>query len=54
MEQSDNQSTAVEQEISIPEPTEIERIQNRITNFTVGLKPATAEAALASMSILLS
>ena len=54
MEQSDNQPTAFEQEMSIPEPTEIERIQNRITNFTVGLKPATAEAALASMSILLS
>ena len=54
MEQSDNQPTAFEQEVSIPEPTEIERIQNRITNFTVGLKPATAEAALASMSILLS
>ena len=54
MEQSDNQPTAFEQEVSIPEPTEIERIQNRITNFSVGLKPATAEAALASMSILLS
>ena len=53
MEQ-DNQPTAFEQEISIPEPTEIERIQNRIANFAVGLKPATAEAALASMTILLS
>ena len=53
MEQ-DNQPTAFQQEISIPEPTEIERIQNRIANFAVGLKPATAEAALASMTILLS
>ena len=54
MEQSDNQPTAFGQELSTPEPTEIERIQNRIADFTVGLKPATAEAALASMTILLS
>jgi len=54
MEQSDNQPTAFGQEVSTPEPTEIERIQNRIADFTVGLKPATAEAALASMTILLS
>jgi len=54
MEQSDNQPTAFWQEVSTPEPTEIERIQNRIADFTVGLKPATAEAALASMTILLS
>ncbi len=54
MQNHDNQPTAFEQEVSTPEPTEIERIQNRVQNFRVGLTPASAEATLASMTLLLS
>jgi len=54
MQNHDNQPTAFEQEVSTPEPTEIERIQNRVQNFKVGLSPASAEATLASMTLLLS
>ena len=54
MQNHDNQPTAFEQEVSIPEPTEIERIQNRVRDYKVGLSPASAEATLASMTLLLS
>ena len=54
MQNHDNQPTAFEQEVSTPEPTEIERIQNRVRDFKVGLSPASAEATLASMTLLLS
>ena len=54
MENHDNQPTAFEQELSVPEPTEIERIQNRVKDFKVGLTPASAEAVVASMQILLT
>jgi hypothetical protein len=53
MENHEHQPTAFEQEQVVSEPTEIERIQKRVSDFTVGLRPATAEAALASMSMLL-
>lgn len=53
MENHEHQPTAFSQEQVVSEPTEIERIQKRVSDFTVGLRPATAEAALASMSILL-
>lgn len=43
MNNMDNPS-AFSQEQVVSEPTEIEKIQNRVTNFEVGLKPATAEA----------
>ena len=35
------------------QPTEIERIQSRVQDFKVGLKPNTAQAALSSIQILL-
>jgi hypothetical protein len=54
MENHVHQPTAFEQEQVVSEPTEIERIQRRVSDFTVGLKPATAQAALASIQILLS
>ena len=54
MENHENQPTAFEQEQVVSEPTEIERIQNRVKDFKVGLTPTSAEAALASISILLS
>ena len=53
MENHEHHPTAFEQEQVVSEPTEIERIQKRVSDFTVGLRPATAEAALASMSMLL-
>lgn len=46
--------TAFEQEQVEYQPTEIERIQNRVQDFKVGLKPNTAQAALSSIQILLS
>lgn len=46
--------TAFEQEQVENQPTEIERIQNRVQDFKVGLKPNTAQAALSSIQILLS
>ena len=52
MENHDN-PTMFEQEQVAPQLSEIERIQHRVSDFTVGLKPATAEAALASIQILL-
>ena len=54
MENHVHQPTAFEQEQVVSEPTEIERIQRRVSDFTIGLKPATAQAALASIQILLS
>ena len=39
-------TTAFEQEQVEYQPTEIERIQNRVQDFKVGLKPNTAQAAL--------
>ena len=47
-------TTAFEQEQVEYQPTEIERIQNRVQDFKVGLKPNTAQAALSSIQILLS
>ena len=46
--------SAFEQEQVEHQPTEIERIQNRVQDFKVGLKPNTAQAALSSIQILLS
>jgi hypothetical protein len=54
MQNHDNQPTAFSQEQVVSEPTEIERIQNRVQDFKVGLSPASAEATLASMTLLLS
>lgn len=49
----DNPS-AFSQEQVVSEPTEIEKIQNRVTNFEVGLKPAVAEAVQGVIGIGLS
>ncbi len=54
MENSETQPTAFEQEQVVSEPTEIERIQKRVQDFKVGLSPASAEATLASLTLLLS
>lgn len=53
MNNMDNPS-AFSQEQVVSEPTEIEKIQNRVNNFEVGLKPATAEAVNGVLGIALS
>ena len=53
MNNMDNPS-AFSQEQVVSEPTEIEKIQNRVTNFEVGLKPAVAEAVQGVIGIGLS
>ena len=53
MNNMDNPS-AFSQEQMVSEPTEIEKIQNRVTNFEVGLKPAVAEAVQGVIGIGLS
>jgi len=50
MNNMDNPS-AFSQEQVVSEPTEIEKIQNRVKNFAVRLKPATAEAIKGSLTI---
>ena len=44
MQNHDNQPTAFSQEQVVSEPTEIERIQNRVQDFKVQLAPKSAQA----------
>ena len=50
----DKNQTMFAQEQVVSEPTEIEKIQNRVANFAVRVKPNTAEAISATLQMCLS
>ena len=53
MNNMDNPSAFTQEQV-VSEPTEIEKIQNRVASFEVGLKPAVAEAVQGVIGIGLS
>jgi len=54
MNDMDKNQTMFAQEQVVSEPTEIEKIQNRVANFAVRVKPNTAEAISATLQMCLS